>query len=180
MVSKQPLSSHNYAKIEVERRFLLSNTPDDLNEESYLRIIDRYITDTRLRLRRVESPAGEILALKFGQKYRSPDQDFLSRTMTTLYLNQVEYETLASLNCSTLTKRRYPYIYIGSDVSIDIFDDDLDGLVLLEIQSTDEVDINSIPFPPYAIREVTAEPFFTGGELAQLTKEEFQIQASNW
>jgi len=91
------LSSHmyqplKYAKIEEERRFLLKSIPEDLNaEESYLRIIDRYITSTRLRLRRIESPLGETLVFKLGQKYQATDQDTHQSIMTNFHLNEAEH-----------------------------------------------------------------------------------------
>jgi CYTH domain-containing protein len=181
MNSKQVHSSHQYAKLESERRFLLRTIPEDLNlEESFLRINDLYIADTRLRLRRIESPSGETLVLKLGQKYRSPDQIALHRTMTTIYLNEAEYKILASLNGSTLTKRRYTYPYAGFDTSIDVFESQLSGLILLEVQSLADKDITSFPVPPFAVREVTAEPFFTGGGLAKLSREEIQNRSVSW
>jgi hypothetical protein len=68
MFTEQNYSSHQYAKVEIERRFLLHDIPDDLDpEESYIRIIDLYITHTRLRLRKMETPAGKTVALKLGQ-----------------------------------------------------------------------------------------------------------------
>ena len=149
--------------------------PEELNvEDSYLRIIDLYITNARLRLRRIESPAGQILVRKLGQKYHSSGQDTIQRTMTTIYLNEIEYNTLASLNGSSIIKRRYTYSYAGYLTSIDVFEGHLSGLLMLELQLQAEEDINSLPVPEFAVREVTDEPFFTGGELAKLTKEEFQ------
>ena len=57
-----------YTRIEEERRFLLNNIPENLNiEELFHRIIVRYIPGTKLRLRRIKSPSGETLVLKFGQ-----------------------------------------------------------------------------------------------------------------
>lgn len=181
MISKLVYSSHQYAITEAERRFLLQQLPEELNtEEPFLRIIDLYITNTRLRLRRVESPTGETLALKLGQKYRPSNQETLHRTMTTIYLNEVEYETLATLDGSSLIKRRYPFTYAGYDTSIDVFEDHLSGLMLLEIQQQVEEDVNSIAVPEFAVREVTDELFFTGGELAKLTKEAFRRWLVSW
>ena len=159
----------------------MRDIPDDLDpEDSYIRIIDLYITHTRLRLRKMETPAGKTVALKLGQKYFSPDQETLHRTMTTIYLNAVEFQTLASLDGSTLIKRRYPYAHVGYNTSIDVFESHLRGLIMLEIQCRSDIDFNDFPVPVFALREVTEEPFFTGGELARLTKEEFQKQFKTW
>jgi len=69
-----PNNSLKYARIEEERRFLLKSIPEELLEvEENICVIDRYITGTRLRLRRMQSPQGSTLALKPGQKYRPVD-----------------------------------------------------------------------------------------------------------
>lgn len=164
-----------YARIEVERRFLLDNLPSGLNTESiHHRIKDNYIPDTRLRLRRVESPSGEVIALKLGQKYRAPHQQAYQSVMTNIYLNADEYRILAQLGGRFVTKRRYPYIYSGELFSIDIFEGNLKGLILMEIEKPTDQEILSLQVPEFALREVTDDPFFSGWELAKLTKDAFQ------
>ena len=59
-----------YACLEIERRYLLKDIPADLDVTGNgWRIIDRYLPDTRLRLRRMESRAGEGRIFKLTQKY---------------------------------------------------------------------------------------------------------------
>jgi len=164
-----------YARIEAERRFLLNKFPDDLSaEEPFHRIIDRCIPGTRLRLRRIESPSGETLVSKLGQKYKTPELDAHQTLMTNFYMDETEYQILTTLGGSTIIKRRYRYHYAGNDYSIDVFEGNLLGLVLAEIESHSEVDISPLPVPEFAIREVTGDPLFTGGELAELSQGEFQ------
>ena len=174
-------NSLKYARVESERRFLLKAFPDGLDpEESFLRIIDHYLGGTRLRLRRMEYPSGEIHAYKLGQKFRTAGQKAHQRTMTNLYLSEIEYQTLAVLGGSSLTKRRYPYRYAGNDYSIDVFEGNLDRLILMEIESRPEINITSLPIPAFADREVTGDPLFTGGKLAELSPEEFQQWKDSW
>jgi CYTH domain-containing protein len=164
-----------YARIEEERRYLLERLPDDLPPDNlHLWIIDRYIPGTRLRLRRIESPSGETLALKFGQKYQAPQQPASQKYMTNLYLTETEYQVLSSLGGLTLVKRRYPYLFAGRKYSIDAFEGHLAGLILAEIQSAPGSEIGSITTPAFAAREVTDDPFFNGGSLAALTRDAFQ------
>ena len=170
-----------YARIEEERRFLLETIPEDLSaEESFNRIIDRYISGTRLRLRQIESPSGEALVFKLGQKYETPDQKSHQTIMTNIYLNEAEYQALAVLGGSTLTKRRYPYHYARYDYSLDVFEGNLDGLVLAEIENQPGFDLSSLPVPEFAIREVTQAEMFSGGKLAELSKDEFQEWWAAW
>jgi CYTH domain-containing protein len=170
--SNKPLK---YARIEEERRFLLSKLPVDLNsDDPFVRIVDHYIEGTRLRLRRIESPEGEALVYKFGQKYRSADLKAHQTIMTNFYLNEAEYEVLARLPHSTLIKQRYAYHKDGFDYSLDRFEGHLAGLLLAEIESRGKLDITSLPVPDFAVKEVTDDPFFTGSHLAGITQREFQ------
>ena len=174
-------NSLKYAKIEEERRFLLKMVPADLDTlATYLKIIDRYITGTRLRLRRMEAPDGEIVAYKLGQKYQAVDGAASETVMTNFYLNTNEYTALTVLKGNTIIKRRYAYPHGGYDYSLDVFEGHLDGLLLLEIERRPGVEIDSLPVPAFAIREVTHDPFFTGGELAALTTGAFKQWAAWW
>jgi CYTH domain-containing protein len=164
-----------YAKVEEERRFLLKVIPNDLNlDASFQLIIDRYISGTRLRLRRIESPLGQILEFKLGQKYQAPDQEAHQTIMTNIFLNEAEYKIFENLAGAKLIKRRYPYHHGGCDYSIDVFDGHLKGLILAEIESQNKFDISLLLIPTFSDREVTDDPFFTGRRLAALTKVEFQ------
>lgn len=178
------MSTYNplkYARVEDERRFLLKAFPDDLDlGKSFLRIIDHYISGTRLRLRRMEYPSGEIHALKLGQKYLGPDQKAHQRMMTNLYLTEVEYQKLTELGGLPIIKRRYPYRYARQEYSLDVFEGDLEGLILMEIESSPEVDINSLSIPEFALKEVTGDPYFTGGNLAKLSQNEYQQWKVTW
>jgi len=166
---------NKYAQIEQERRFLLGGFPPGFNfEASFARVIDGYITGTRLRLRRIESPSGETMALKLGQKFRAPGQEPHQAMMTTIYINDAEYELLAELPQSRLVKRRYPYVSDDVHFSLDVFEGHLSGLVLLEAEFASNAKDTELIIPKFAVREVTAEPFFTGGALANLSSGDFR------
>jgi len=111
---------------------------------------------------------------KLGQKYQAPNQESHKTIMTNIYLNEAEYKTFAHLAHSTLTKRRYTYHHDDIDYSLDQFEGYLDGLLLAEIESQGSLDITRLPYPDFAVREVTADPLFTGGSLAEITQAEFQ------
>ena len=64
--------------------------------------------------------------------------------------------------------------------SIDVYEGNLLGLVLAEIESYSEVEISPLPVPEFAISEVTDDQLFTGGKLAELSKDEFQAWLADW
>jgi CYTH domain-containing protein len=165
-----------YARIERERRFLVRELPAELLAADYQRILDCYIPGTRLRLRRIESPAGETLALKLTQKYPADEQAGADTVITNLYLNEVEYALLDVLDGLPLSKRRYAYQYSDYRYSIDIFEGQLLGLILCEVEAESSKRLAAVPAPPFAIREVTDDPFFTGGNLVNVTNGEIRAR----
>jgi CYTH domain-containing protein len=164
-----------YARIERERRFLLTTPPPDLTLNGpYTCINDLYISNTRLRLRRMEDEQGKITALKLTQKFNPPEGVGLNTIITNIYLNEAEYKAVSCLQGKPLTKRRYKYPYTDRNFAIDIFKGALEGLLLCEIELNEESAVLFIDLPAFANREVTHDPFFTGGNLVNLTYKDIQ------
>jgi CYTH domain-containing protein len=162
-----------YAQIERERRYLLSCLPPALaTSEHFQRIVDCYLPHSALRLRRLEAPDGTPLSFKLARKWSSVDLPPEETIITNLYLSAEEYGLLARLPGATLRKRRYPFVHGGVHFSVDQFEKPLDGLILAEMHLFP--DMSAVPPCPLpgCLREVTANPAFQGGQLAQLSPEE--------
>lgn len=84
------------------------------------------------------------------------------------------------LGGSQIIKRRYPYDYGEYKYAIDVFEGTLAGLILEEIESRPEVDIETLPTPDFAFREVTGDPYFSGENLAGLTEVEILTMAQRY
>ena len=54
--------------------------------------------------------------------------------------------------------------------SIDVFEGELDGLLLCETEAEGLEELLSIQPPVYAMHEVTEDLFFTGGNLCRTTR----------
>lgn len=142
------MTSLKYAHVERERRYLLDALPD-LTGARVLRITDRYLDGTRLRLRTVEED-GHPTVHKLGQKIRL---DAVSTNAhTTIYLSPAEHEGLCHLPGRQLRKTRH--LTRGW-----AFDAHESGLLLAETEG------EAKPWFPY-VREVTDEEAYTGGSLA--------------
>ena len=160
---------NKYARIERERRFLLAQLPPELNPSQFTLIEDVYITDTRMRLRKMTMPDGTVLAMKLGHKFVAPDQQAHETMMTNFYLNDAEFAVLAQLPGRRLVKKRFQYAWHGRIFSIDQFQNELEGLILAEIEALTDEDLTAVPVPDFAVREVTDEIAFTGGALVRGT-----------
>jgi CYTH domain-containing protein len=157
--------SLKYAHVERERRFLLDALPD--GAEDVLRIRDRYLHDTRLRLREVESPDGTVVR-KLGHKVRLSDGPG-EIACTSLYLDDAEWDALGSLPGDELVKTRHCFRDGDRLIAVDAFADL--PLVLAEIDAGD----GPHPEPPEWLRagaDVTLDEQFTGAALARARPEE--------
>jgi CYTH domain-containing protein len=169
-VTEQP---GKYARFELERRFLVARVPERAAEGRGWLISDRYIKNTRLRLRRMEPIHGGETIFKLGQKEVPFPPDFSRTTITNIYLSPNEYAVLSELDAHELHKVRHPVEYRGRMFSVDVFDMDLTGLVLAEVsfEAVEETG-QQIDLPAWAGREVSNDIRFTGGALASLTADQ--------
>ena len=166
-----------YACLEVECRYLLNKIPDDLpdnpREKGWL-ITDRYFPNTRLRLRQIESLSGRETIYKFTQKYRSEGQNAYEATITNMYLTEAEYGHLEALDAKILQKRRYPYMVGNHSFSINVFEGRHQGLILAEVELENKTEADELVLPSFVLKDVTDDPFFSGGNLVTMTEEEFR------
>lgn len=157
-----------YAKLENERRFLVIAPPK--LPTAFRWIEDRYIVGTRLRLRSMTDSASGARELKFCKKYEGDDP--VSGSVTNLYLSDAEHQALAALPARVISKRRYRMDHDGRSFGVDVFEGELAGLVLCEAEADSREAVTALAFPPWAVREVTADRFFTGGNLAAVSAAE--------
>ena len=164
-----------YACLEVEGRYLLDMVPDGLldNPKGWL-ITDRYFPNTRLRLRHMKSLSGDEDIYKLTQKYRSETQSAYETTITNVYLTKAEYNHFEALEAKILKKKRYSYILQGYSLSIDIFEGRHQGLILAEMEFENKAEAGKLDLLPSVLKDVTDDPFFTGGSLVMMTDEEFK------
>ncbi len=148
-----------YARIELERRWLV-----DASERPRLeplpckRIEDKYLTNTRLRLRAVTDADGTVY--KLCKKYGGTGS---SEAMVNVYLTKLEYDVLNALAGHDLEKRRYTF----AGGALDVFGGPLTGLVVFEAEFASEREALSCAPPDFVTREVTGVPEYEGATLAE-------------
>lgn len=167
-----------YALIEREKRYLLNELPAEVNRADYhLQITDNYITGTRLRIRKVRDPKTNKWIVKFTQKF-APDGDLSRTTITNIYLNAIEAETLGVFSSNEIRKNRYPFEFEGRRFSIDVFLGDLLGLVMAETSFEDDAEMANFSLPPFAIADVTDNSVFSGGRLCEMTFDDIRKEVA--
>jgi hypothetical protein len=105
-----------YALVERERRFLLAVAPESAHAREVRRITDRYLTGTRIRLRRVDRPAPAQPEFKLTRKVPADRPGPVQGTITNTCLSEAEYDVFAVPPATVLTKTRLSIPPLGIDV----------------------------------------------------------------
>jgi CYTH domain-containing protein len=164
-----------YARIERERRFILSAFPAHASAVQARRLTDRYIDQTRVRLRHQVNTDGTA-TFKLTQKIPCSSAGARQAFLTTMYLNAEEYRVFAELPARQLEKTRYSVPPFG----IDVFEGPLSGLILAEAEFESASEAESLVVPEFLIREVSGDIRFTGGRLAHASSQEVRSWASEY
>ena len=154
-----------YARIEFERRWLVDPAAPPTPGPFMTLIEDRYIDGTRMRLRRMSRPDLGEVKWKLTKKYECEDAS--ARPIVTAYLTGAEYGLLCTLPARELVKRRYHLELNGRWWSLDLFEGARAGLALVEVEEANAEALAALVPPPWATKEVTHDPRYQGGSLAQ-------------
>jgi CYTH domain-containing protein len=163
-----------YARVEIERRFLLDGVPEAAEVLAVNEIGDRYLDGTRLRLRRMAGVDGPT-QLKLTQKLPDPD-GARQGALTTIYLSEAEHAAFARLPAATLSKSRLSIAPYG----VDVFHGELEGLYLAEAEFATVEDAAALVPAAFCRAEVTADRRFTGGELVRASGEQVRAWAREY
>jgi CYTH domain-containing protein len=167
-----------YSRFEFERRFLVSTDArwTDLVEPYAKTFEDKYLRNSRLRLRVLSDSDSDRRLIKLTKKYESDSPYF--QLISSIILSPDEYRTFDRLEGDRLRKKRYYHHYRGRVFSIDVFEDELDGLILSETEAASIDELMSAELPAYAKYEVTEDSFFNGGNLCRTTPAELKRKLS--
>jgi CYTH domain-containing protein len=148
--------------VEIERKLLVDEAPDDLAswdaarlEQGYLAITD----DVEVRVRR-EGEAGAVLTIKSAPG--------LSRVEEELPLDGAAFERLWALTEGRrVVKVRHRHeAQPGVLMELDVYEGELSGLMTLEVEFADEDAARAWTPPPWAGREVTGDKAYANQTLA--------------
>jgi CYTH domain-containing protein len=156
-----------YALVERERRFLLAGLPAEPGIRAVC-ITDHYLTGTRIRLRRATQTINEGQQVVYKLTQKIPRAAGGLGLITTMYLNDEEYEALVALPAAVLCKTRHSVPPLG----VDVFTGGLEGLYLAEVEFSTDAEMAEFSPAPFVIAEVTEDQRFTGGHLVMADRED--------
>lgn len=146
---------------EIELTYLAKTLPPDLESAPHKEMLDIYIPASAehpdLRIRKV----GE--KCEMTKKRPIKDGDASHQMENTIPLTKEEHEELSQIKGKRTRKTRYYYEEDGVRYEIDVFRDDLAGLVLVDIEFESLEKKAAFRPPAWCLAEVTQEKFLAGG-----------------
>ncbi len=151
-------------EIELEKTYLAKYIPDDLTSFPYVDLVDIYMPKNtphpHLRLRK----RGEQYSIT--RKTQTQEQDASKHIEETIVLTEDEFAALSVVEGFKTHKARYKYKWQGQEFEIDVFLDNLAGLVLVDKEFNTEKELNNFQIPEFCLDDVTDEELLAGGMLA--------------
>lgn len=154
------------AQTELHRLFLIERLPEPLTRaSSHVQIFDNYIENTRLRLRSIRDPNSKTWTRILQQRFPAVEGEYAITKLAEIYLNDAEYALFERFEGREIRKNRYFHEFDAGLFAFDVYLGGLWGLNMarVDFDSRDRME-NLVP-PPFAIFEVTNDPFFAGENL---------------
>ncbi|MDP3093596.1 MAG: hypothetical protein Q8N16_02420 [bacterium] len=151
-------------EIELERTFLAKRLPEGFEKSNSTEIIDIYIPASAehpvLRIRK----RGD--SFEMTKKMPLAGTDSSEQHEQTIFLSETEYQELSRIKGKRFRKIRHYYNFENRTAEIDVYKDDLEGLVAVDFEFDSSEKKNSFQMPDFCLADVTQEKAFAGGILA--------------
>jgi len=149
--------------IEFEKTYLAKYIPVDLNNYPSKTITDRYIpVDSNHPVLRLRNSGGKFTLTK---KYPVRDGDASSQIEETIILSEKEARVLEKIEAKAVSKTRFYYNYCDNPLEIDVFKEELSGLIMIDAEFNSEEEKNKSKMPEFCLVDVTQETILAGGIL---------------
>ena len=161
-------------ELELELTFLVKELPESIKTVKPTRIVDIYIPNTpghsHLRLRQ----KGE--KYEITKKMPVVEGNASEQIEQTILLTKEEFVALSSCSKKRVVKDRYNIMIEGKMAEIDVFVDELKGLVLMDFEFNTVEEKSAFKMPGVALVDVTQEDFIAGGLLAGKTYNDIVLE----
>ena len=150
-------------ELELEKTYLARYLPEGLWGCEHLELTDLYIPEKaehpKLRIRQ----KGD--RFEITKKTPLVEGDSSQQTEQTIPLLETEFRALEKIPGKKVRKVRYLYDFAGYKAEIDVFKDELAGLVLVDFEFSTVEKMKEFKMPEFCLVDVTQEEFLAGGML---------------
>ena len=152
------------AVLEREKTFLARFLPPGLQECRKDDLVDVYVPADALHpVLRIRKKGGKFEVTK---KHPVKDGDASEQREYSIPLTEAEFNALSKVEGKRLHKHRYYYSWNGRVGEVDVFLDELKGLVLVDFEFSSRKEKAAFKAPDFCLADVTREEFLAGGMLA--------------
>jgi CYTH domain-containing protein len=170
---------HKTAPAEYQRLFLIERLPEPLTPASaHVQIFDNYIEGTRLRLRLVRDPSSRAWTRILQQKFPIDSNEPGVSKLAEIYLNEQEYEMFEQFEGREVRKNRYFHEFDRQQFTFDVHLGDLWGLNTARVDFQAAVEMQKFEPPPFAVFEITSDPFFRGENLVGRSFKDVRVRVA--
>jgi len=164
---------------ELHRLFLIERLPEPLTRASaHLQLFDNYIENTRIRLRNIRDPYSKTWTRILQQRFAAVEGEYAVTKLAELHLNNAEYAIFERFEGREIRKNRYFHEFDGVSFAFDVYLGPLWGLNTARVDFEDREPLESFIPPPFAVFEVTNDPFFNGENLVTKTFADIQNEVA--
>lgn len=164
------------ALTEFHRLFLIESLPEPLTAaSSHLQIFDNYIEKTRMRLRLMRDPLTKVWTRILQQRFAIDDSGQAVTKLAEIHLNDAEYGVLERFRGREIRKNRYFHEFDRMVWTFDCYLGEARGLNIAKIDLDSREQMTDLVPPPFALIEITGDPFFSGENL--VAKDYAEIRA---
>jgi CYTH domain-containing protein len=168
-------------RAELHRSFLIEGLPEPLTRASaHIQIFDNYIAETRLRLRSLRDPETASWTRILQQRFPAVEGDLSCLKVSEIYLNEMEYAHFEIFEGSEIRKNRYFHEFDRRTFAFDVFLGKLWGLNIARVEFETDGEAEQFEPPPFAVLEVTHDPFFLGEILVTKSFDEVRAEVSRF
>ncbi len=161
--------------LEIEKTYLAKKLPENLASFPSKEIIDTYVPKNQehpqLRLRQ----NGD--RFEITKKTPAGDHSGSMHNEETIHLSAEEFKALSStVEGKRIHKTRYLYPHQNKTAEVDVFQEDLAGLVLVDFEFESVGDMESFTPPDFCLVDVTEEDFIAGGLLCGKSYQDIELE----
>lgn len=147
--------------IERELTYLIKNLPEGLEDCDFKEIIDIYVPEKSkhptLRIRK----NGDKFEVTKKEPVEGDDSSEMNEFTTPL--TEEEFQALSTVDGKRVRKLRYFYDHDGMLAEVDVFQDDLHGLILVDFEFETSKEKEAFEMPEFCLADITQEVFTAGG-----------------
>jgi len=167
------------AQSEFHRLFLIEQLPEPLTPaSSHLQIFDNYIENTRLRLRKIRDPYSKSWTRILQQRFPIQDGGCAISKLAEIHLNDPEYAVFERFEGREIRKNRYFHEFERVSFSFDVYLGELWGLSTAKVDLETREQMDELVPPPFAVFDVTNDPFFDGSSLVEKKFSDVQAEVA--